>query len=98
MLEIGIVGVRLKAEFMFQRHSERNDEVQRRYFGQQIRLPQPRILLVSLIGMDPDLPRQIPRCLAELSPVFAPIHIPLVGTRRAERNPKTDDETEHGEQ
>ena len=96
--EVFVVGVRFEAQPALERHGEGVDQVQRRQFGEQIRLPFFGVLLVPLLGVDPDMAGQIPRRLDQLGPVLAALDVALVRAGGAEGDAEADDEAEHREQ
>lgn len=64
-------------------------------FSQEIVLAQ---LAVTLVGVDPDGAGQVLANKLYLTPVLPALHVALIGGAGAERDSKTDDETENGEQ
>lgn len=83
---------------MLQRDGESDNQVQGCQFTQQVRFALFGIRIVTLFDMNPDMPGQVPRCLAELSPVFAAIDVSLVGARCPERDAQANHEAEDGKE
>ena len=96
--QVGVVGVGLEAESVLQGDGEGDDEVECRELGEEVGFAGLGVLVVSLFGVDPDMAGQVTGRLAQLSPILAPLDIPLVGAGGAERNSQTHHETQHGEQ
>jgi hypothetical protein len=97
VLEVFVVGVRLEAKTVFERHGERNDKVKCADFGEEVLLSEDGVG-VALFGVHPDETFVVLRYKGELGPVFTSLVVALVGGGRAEAESETDDETEHCEE
>ena len=96
--QVVVVGIGLEPEAAFERDGEGVDEVQSGQFGQQIGFSRLGAPVMPLLGVDPDVPGQVPRRLDQLRPVLAAFDVALVSAGGAEGDSQPDDKTEHRKQ